>query len=269
MADPGQKSVLIIGNSQTREMSPVLGAVSEICEETSVFHAPSPGMISTEVVFPELIIVCQNWPDEFSASDLNGLVSRFPVSRFVCCYGAWCEADGRTRTVWPLSIRVPARSVRVRIQQEWDIIQGIMKAFPLTAGRDEIFQFEASDKPLKLSFEGAAPLIGVRSGDRDYQAMLNEMMVSWGGQTTHESQQQEADLLILDLDPWELVVNQLSAQNFAPLMIGMMGLAHAETITAARLLGLETVVCKVAPEWELFQAVERILKIKAFPQGAY
>tara|TARA_R110002095_G_scaffold21880_1_gene23663 strand:+ start:1334 stop:2143 length:810 start_codon:yes stop_codon:yes gene_type:complete len=267
MADPGQKRILIIGNSQTREMSPVLEAVSESCGGISVLHALRPAMISTERVFPELIIVCQNWPDEFSASDLNDLVSRFPVSRFVCCYGAWCEADGRTRTVWPLSIRVPARSVRVRIQQEWEIIQGTAKAFPLTAGREEIFQFEASDKSFKLDFEGAAPLIGVCSGDRDYQAMLNEMMVSWGARVTHNSKLDEADLLIFDLDPWELVVQQLSAITGSSPMIGMMGLAHPEMVSAARLRGLETVICKVAPERELFQAVERILKLKAFPQG--
>jgi len=269
MSDFRQQSTLIAGNFQTHEMATVLDAVCEVCVGEYVYHFGPLDQISTEVGFPELIIICQNWPDEFSSLELNALISRFPISRFVCCYGAWCESDGRARNIFPLSIRVPARCARVRIQQEWDIVQGKAKAFPLTTGRDEIFQFEVSAKPFHLGSDGTAPVIGVRSGDRSYRVMLEEKLVSWGGQIANKSQQNEADLLIYDLDPWDLVLNQLTAQASVPPLIGMMGLAHPETITSAKLLGFETVVCKVAPEQELYQAVERILKIKAFPQAAY
>ncbi|MFH1300340.1 MAG: hypothetical protein ABIK07_04700 [Planctomycetota bacterium] len=268
MTDPRQKSVLIIGYSQTREMSSVLDAVSKICGDTRVFHSGRLATVPTEVLFPELIIICQNWPDEFSSHELNDLISRYPISRFVCCYGAWCESDGRARNVWPLSIRVPARCACARIQQEWRIIQGAEKAFPLTAGRDEIFQFEVAAESFQLSSAGGSPLIGVNSGDRAYQDMLKEMIISWGGCIASGAQQNEADLLIYDLDPWELVENHLASQTFIPPMMGVMGLAHPETISTARLLGLETVVCKVAPERELFQAIECVLKIKVSPQGA-
>lgn len=269
MNDSRQQSTLIAGHFQTREMATVLDAVCEVCVGESVYHIGPLDKISTEVGFPELIVICQNWPDEFSSHELNALIRRFPISRFICCYGAWCESDGRARNIFPLSIRVPARCARVRIQQEWDIIQGNAKAFPLTTGRDEIFQLEVSAKSFHLGSERTAPVIGVRSGDCSYRGMLEEMLVSWGGQIANKSQQNEVDLLIFDLDPWDLVVNQLTAQASVSPKIGLMGLAHPETITAAKLLGFETVVCKVAPEQELFHAVEHILKIKAFPQAAY
>ncbi|MDF1743263.1 MAG: hypothetical protein P1V19_06180 [Gimesia sp.] len=265
---PKQEFVLILGNSQTLEMSPVLDAVSKICQKVRIADFSCLNANSTEVESPGLIVICQNWSDEFSRNDWNDLVKRFPISRFVCCYGVWCESDGRTREVWPLSTRVPARYARIRIQQEWDIVQGKENAFPLTAGRDEIFQLQVTAESCKLNVDSDFPLIGIHSGDRSYQTMLEEMIISWGAQVANKSQQCEADLLILDLDPWELVEKEYAAQTDLPPMIGMMGLSHFENIVASRLFGFETIVCKLAPELELFQAVKRSLEIKALPQVA-
>ncbi len=267
MINPEQETVLIVGNYQTREMRAVFDSVNEICCGARLFHCTSLNTISEEVAFPALIIVCQNWPDEFSTRGLHDLISRFPISRLVCCYGVWCESDGRTRTNWPLSIRVPARSAHARIQQEWDIAQGKVNVLPLTAGRDEIFQSETSLEPLRLDSDGISPLIEVTSGDYHYKAMLEELIVSWKGRITKQGQNNDVDLLLVDLDPWELVVSELTLQDSLPLMIGVMGLAHSETIMAAKQLGIDAVVCKVAPEQELFQAITRVLKIKAIPQA--
>lgn len=266
MNEPKQSCVLVLGNSKTHEMGPVLEAVGEVCLGARLFYDSSVKTISPEIESPELIVICQNWPDEFSVSELNDLIKRFPISRLVCCYGVWCESDGRTRDVWPLSVRVPARCARVRIQQEWDIVQGNEKAFPLTAGRDEIFEFERSAKSCKLDLYGDSPLIRIESGDRSYQVMLEELVVSWGARVAVRSQRNKADLVIYDLDPWELIESVIQASP-AP-MIGMMGLAHTETMTVARMMGFETIICKVAPERTLFQTVARILKIKECPQEA-
>lgn len=268
MEDSRQHFVLIVGQAQTHEMSAVLAAVGDVCQQARISQFANIDTILTENESPDLIVICQNWPDEFSSRDLNDLVKRFPISRFVCCYGSWCESDGRTRNVWPLSIRVPARCARVRIEQEWDIVRGKANAFPLTAGRDEIFLFEVPAEPCKLDINGVSPLIRIHSGDRSYQAMLEERIFSWGGCIGNKSQKDEADLLIYDLDPWELVSGKLIGQVFHTPMIGMMGLAHTETIAAARLMGFDTIVCKVAPEQELFQSLARCLNLKASQRGA-
>ncbi|WP_339732566.1 hypothetical protein [uncultured Gimesia sp.] len=265
MNETPQKTVLIIGNDQTSEMRPVLDSVREIYGGAQIVSCSSLVAIPNEVTFPDLILICQNWPDEFVRHTLSELVSRFPISRFVCCYGVWCEADGRTRTIWPLSIRVPARSISSRLQLEWEIIRGNREAFPLTAGRDEIFLVEAADHSFRLDSEASAPLIKVESGDYDYRIMLEEMLVSWGGRIAKDTCNEDADLLIVDLDPWEKSVNQLAPQVAGTPIIGVMGLAHPETISAAKLRGIEAVICKVAPEQELFQAVKRSLQLKAIP----
>lgn len=269
MINPEQETVLIVGNYQTHEMRGVLDSVNEICCGAQFYHCSSLNTISEEVAFPALIIVCQSWPDEFSTSEVNDLISQFPISRLVCCYGVWCESDGRTRTNWPLSIRVPARSAHARIQQEWNIAQGKANVFPLTAGRDEIFQSETSLEQFGLDIDGISPLIKVTSGDCQYKAMLEELIVSWKGRIAKQGHNNDVDLLLVDLDPWELVVSDLTLQDSLPVMIGVMGLAHYETITEAKQLGIEAVVCKVAPEQELFQAITRGLKIKAIPQARH
>ncbi|MCA9018273.1 MAG: hypothetical protein KDA77_23325, partial [Planctomycetaceae bacterium] len=263
-----QKMVLIVGNDHTCEMQPVRDAVPEICSGAQTVRCASLEGIPGEARFPDLILLCQNWPDEFDPHTLNDLVSRFPVSRFICCYGVWSEADGRTRSNLPLSIRVPARCVITRLQLEWEIIRGDREAFPLTSGRDEMFLIEASHHSLQLAVQGEAPLIRVVSGDRAYQIMLEEMIVSWGGRISQDMCDKGTNLVIMDLDPWERVVHELETQTTvtAP-MIGVMGLAHPETIAVAKRWGIETLICKVAPEQELFQAVKRSLQVKAIPQA--
>ncbi|QDT42447.1 hypothetical protein Pan241w_25310 [Gimesia alba] len=267
MNTPPQKCVLIVGNDQTCEMRSVLESVREICRGAQIVSCASLEAIPDEEAFPDLILICQNWPDEFGPRTLSDLVSRFPISRFVCCYGVWCEADGRTRTIWPLGIRVPARCVSTRLKLEWEIIRGGRAAFPLTAGRDEIFQLEATDGSLRFDTEGGAPLIQVESGDRTYRKMLEERIVSWEGRIANTMNDEAIDLLMIDLDPWEMIVNQLETRTLVAPIVGVMGLAHPETITAAKLLGIEAVICKVAPEQELFQALNRSLQVKAIPQA--
>ncbi|QDU09154.1 hypothetical protein [Gimesia aquarii] len=262
-----QESVLIVGDYQTLEMRAVLDSLNEICSEAGLFHSKKINTISEELEAPALIIICQNWPDEFDSDELGGLISRFPISRFICCYGVWCESDGRTRTEWPLSVRVPARSAHVRIRQEWDIVHGKAIALPLTAGRDEVFQSETFFEQFRLDIDEVSPLIQLNSGDCHYKAMLEELILSWKGQIAKQDQNQDVDLLIVDLDPWELVVGKLSSQDSLPVMIGVMGLAHPEIVKAAKQLGIEVVVCKVGPEQALFQAITRVLKIKATPQA--
>ncbi len=265
MSDPGQESVLIVGNYQTCEMSVISDAVKDICVDAQVRYFTSVSTIPVEIVIPEVVIICQNWPDEFSICEVNELVNRFPLSRFICCYSVWCESDGRTRSTWPVSVRVPARSVSARIQHEWDVVHGIREVFPLTSGRDEIFQIETSTELFKLKYGNRTPLVCIISGDCHYRAMLQEMITSWQGQVLDVSQMDEADLIIYDLDPWELVSANLAVQEFKSPVVGVMGLAHPETVVDARRSGCEMIVCKVAPEGELFQAIEHILKIKAIP----
>jgi hypothetical protein len=94
--------------------------------------------------FPDLVIVCQHWPDEFTDRQVRRLIGLFPLARVSCCYGPWCASDGRSREIWPLSVRVPVELAAERIRRELDVLAGRRRPLPLTASRDEVFLFDSA-----------------------------------------------------------------------------------------------------------------------------
>jgi hypothetical protein len=88
------------------------------------------------------VIVCQHWPDEYTAAEVRQMLGAFPLARLICCYGPWCASDGRTRDVWPLSVRVPAEFAPRRIDLELEVLAEARSPLPLTASRDEIVLFD-------------------------------------------------------------------------------------------------------------------------------
>ncbi len=261
--------VLILGNSRTEEMRDVLQSVHDVFQGAELIPVVSLRGLEALSVSPSLVLICQNWPDEFPGRTLTELIRRFPVSRFLCCYGVWCEADGRTRNQWPISIRVPARAADSRIRQEGKIIAGEAPAYPLTAGRDEIFQYQ-TDSESETSLEDlTGKWAGVISTDRPFREMLEEFVVSRGAKLASPTGLLKADFWLYDLDPWDVVQTRLFTQRQMPACIGLLGLAHPETVTAARLLGVDAVVSKLAPAQELFQAITDSLSLKASPQAEH
>jgi len=68
--------------------------------------------------FPDLIVVLQSWPDQFSEADVHDIFALCPVARIVCCFGPWCDSDGRTRSVWPLAVRVSVAAAAGRLMRD-------------------------------------------------------------------------------------------------------------------------------------------------------
>ncbi|GDY08220.1 MAG: hypothetical protein DWI21_13180 [Planctomycetota bacterium] len=94
-------------------------------------------------VDPDVIVVCQSWSDEFSAGEVALALGRWPLALWVCCYGAWCASDGRTRSTWPISVRVPVDEAECRLNHVWQVLtQQRGEPLPLTASRDEAFAFD-------------------------------------------------------------------------------------------------------------------------------
>ncbi len=92
---------------------------------------------------PDLVLVCQHWPEEYRADEVERLLESLPLARIVCSYGPWCGSDGRTRTIWPAALRVPAERAASRILAELDVISGRRMPLPRTAGLEEVFAFDA------------------------------------------------------------------------------------------------------------------------------
>ncbi len=91
---------------------------------------------------PELIILFQTLPDQFSPSEIDQLFETHPLSRILVAYGSYCESDGRTRSLWPQALRVPNWKLLQRVEREIDVLRGHSSALPLTATREETVHFE-------------------------------------------------------------------------------------------------------------------------------
>ena len=140
--------ILLIGDAGSPPTRPALEALgrlapAEIRSSASIIEAAE--RFSSGDWQPDLVVVCQHWPDEFPPSEVDRLFRAFPLARFVVCYGPWCASDGRTRSIWPLAVRVPADEAESRLKRELEVLRGERPPLPLTASRDEIFVFDSLD----------------------------------------------------------------------------------------------------------------------------
>ncbi|MEX0701805.1 MAG: hypothetical protein WD069_06885 [Planctomycetales bacterium] len=139
--------VLLWGDPTTEEMRPL--AVHLLTLPVAIVSCRDPlGFESAALSFdgePELVIALQSWPDEFPRSVVERAIGRFPLARWVCCYGAWCASDGRTRDIWPNAARVPVEAAPARIARELSVLRGELFPLPLTASRDEAFAFDLAE----------------------------------------------------------------------------------------------------------------------------
>jgi hypothetical protein len=148
---------------------------------------------------PDLIVVIQETPDQFSNHDVQQLLGIWPLARLVVCYGPWCNGDGRTRDAWPQATRVAHTSIDTRLASERSFSVGLGDGLPWTAGRDEIAAAEMD----ALNTTPTPPFtFHVVSPDPDWSRTLTDQLVAVGG---HPSPTIDADtdLLLVDADPWD------------------------------------------------------------------
>jgi hypothetical protein len=144
---PALLTLLVVGDLFAPEMQVVERRVEELalgaCDvRIAAKVSEALTRCSSEMWYPDLVTICQLWPDEYTAAEVRQLLGAFPLARLICCYGPWCSSDGRTRDVWPLSIRVPAAFAAQRIALELEVLAGTRWPLPLTASRDEIVLFD-------------------------------------------------------------------------------------------------------------------------------
>ena len=90
----------------------------------------------------EMILVSQQWSDEYTAADVSALLAACPLARIIVCQQEWCASDGRTRRLWPPAVCSPIGHWELRLEAELDVISGRRPPLPLTAGLEEIFAFD-------------------------------------------------------------------------------------------------------------------------------
>ncbi len=146
-----KSKILVVGEIARSEFVRVRDWLDQIRAASNVQTSkclPEPNGVEVEafdtpLVDPDLVIVCQSWPEEFSAAEVTTSLGRWPLALWVCCYGAWCASDGRTRSIWPISVRVPVDEAECRLNHVWRVLtEQRNEPLPLTASRDEAFEFD-------------------------------------------------------------------------------------------------------------------------------
>lgn len=93
-ADTGV-SVLVVGDLDTAEFSAARADLE-----------PAGAHRNGEDVLPDLIVVAQSHPGQFSDAELDRLARRTPHARLVGLLGSCCEGEMRSGTPWPGMLRV-------------------------------------------------------------------------------------------------------------------------------------------------------------------
>lgn len=236
-------NVLLIGR-QTIESVPIFDCVQRVSANVRHAHQMPVGSLADADWFPHLVVVLQHWSDEWEPQSINGLLAEFPLARWVCCYGAWCESDGRNRpTHWPTGIRVPMRRSVSRIHRELAVLDGQADPLPLTASREELFAFDFQPVLHSRTTYGRA---AVSSPDRAYRATLESLLECWG-MAIVSADQTSPDVVLCDIDPWshrQLEVQRLQARHSKTQLIGIATMPTADLIAAATEAGCSRVVSK-------------------------
>lgn len=172
--------VELLGDRDREEFLPVV--------ETLARFTPAP--LTDVKTSPELVVVMQSSPDEFSRGTFEDLFRKNPLAQFLCVYGPWCDGDGRNREEWPASMRVPVWRATTRISRTTSPIAGL----PLTATRDEIFRHEFGGCAVSRKIRGE---VRIDTADRALEKMLIDAL---GGEASIPDQSEP--WILFDVDPW-------------------------------------------------------------------
>jgi hypothetical protein len=142
--------VALVGPAGRREFREL---ISWLCEHEDIRVSDEFSDIETALQHPDrlaesqLTVVLQSYSDQYAAPAIDQLIGQTLFQRLLCCYGAWCESDGRNRTQWPDALRVPVRLAQSVIELELPGIGAEADPIPPTAARDEIFAHRLIDVP--------------------------------------------------------------------------------------------------------------------------
>lgn len=250
----------ILGRADRSELAPALDWLSERTDSARTVRWPdiASALADRSGVIPDLVVVLQSHPDEYPTAEIARLLTRAPIARLIVIAGAWCEADGRRRDLWPAAVRVPAVWAVQRLQAEWSLLNaGKGIPIPLTATRDE--RFAADHLSGHIDLDGLRVFLA--SPDRTWRE-THEILVQQAGGFV-ESDAARAGILWLDGDPWESGGHQQlnayrEAHSELPIVVSL-DFPLPELVEQVQAAGASTVVPKLAPEALLLRELQRLV----------
>ena len=250
--------ILVIGDFAAPEMRPALVPLADLPPDCvtgfpglAELFEQLPDSSQVDGVTADLILVFQAWSDQFSPQEVLRLLAAFPLSRLVCCYGAWCAADARSRVIWPAASRVSAPLAAGRIDRELAALTNgwgaILRPLPLTASREEVFLHDhpRGDPPLRRPLR-----VHVETPDRAYGEFLQAALNHWGCGAVGGCDDARVYGVLWDADPWEERFADLARvrQRFrGARLVALAGMPHADFTAELRSAGADDVLPKLAP----------------------
>ena len=196
-----QHRVALIAVDSSAELRPIRKIVQEELSGWDIREFDHLGELTEAAgeFSPDIAIVCQRWRDQFVPADIASALGHFPLARWICVYGAWCESEGRHGSRWPLAVRIPIWSFRTRLLGEIAIVDGQRPVLPITADREEIFESDVlTEFP---EFQPGNATATAISPDPGIRAWLKDVLEESGFETTGKSPDKNPDLVVIDLDP--------------------------------------------------------------------
>lgn len=99
-------SILLLGETdrtEFREARSSLNQWGDICAATDVDAAVA--ALTEGRVAPDLIVIAQTYPGQFSHEVIDRLRRLAPLARMISLLGSWCEGEMRTGSPWPGVVR--------------------------------------------------------------------------------------------------------------------------------------------------------------------
>ncbi len=153
---------------------------------------------------PDLVIVTESEPDEFTASDISQLLTIAPLARMICITGAWSETVGRTRSHWPAAWRVPLCDAIPRLERELAAISACRTGAtgvtadlpPWTASRQETWLWQSSTSHRARPISGTVCLSEIADPTLAAELVAQCHTAGLTVVTT------DAEVVVLDAEPW-------------------------------------------------------------------
>jgi hypothetical protein len=255
---PSPRNVLLLGDPALDDFTPAVETIRRLVPGERVREASGvldlAAFVGAQAWHPDLVVVLQSWPDQFSEHDVHKLLALCPLARIVCCFGPWCDSDGRTRSVWPLAVRVPVAAARGRLARELALLENHddpSAPLPLTASRAEIFENDYS-APADNSVERPAAIrTAVISPDRPFGQMLEAAARNWGHRIHESSRGGAPDVIFFDADLWDaermIILGSIREAYPQARLVACVGFPRPDLDAVLRDKGADDVWCKLSP----------------------
>ena len=254
MSKPRLPRAIVIGDTGPAEFQPVVELLQRRLDAAALRWDPDFSAFRQAIASgwrPELVIILQSWPDQFSADEVAELISLCPLARIVCCFGPWCDSDGRNRSIWSLGVHVPAAAFASRLEHELDLLSGSRDAgppLPLTASRTETFEFDFSPQAVS---QPAAKNMNVVSPDRRFREMTAAALRNSGRSENESSDASPPAAIVFDADPWDgdraQKLAKIRTAHPRSRLVACVGFSRPHVEAELRDAGADAIWFKLAP----------------------